>query len=177
MTSSMNTLKERFWSKVDRRGNCWLWTGAGTRAGYGQLRVDGCYRPTTHVAWYLNYGQWPKHCMCHTCDNPPCVRVSHLFDGTYKDNMEDAMRKGHMISSMKGRKRSQETIKRMTGWKHTRAARKRMSKAQRVRQDKRLSPADIRAIRAATCFQRITAARYGVCQAMISYIKSGRTYP
>src|SRR5690349_7264567 len=35
--------------------------------------------------------------MLHTCDNPPCINPSHLFPGSYGDNMRDAIRKGRHV--------------------------------------------------------------------------------
>lgn len=32
--------------------------------------------------------------VCHACDNPPCINIEHLFLGTNKDNVRDAMAKG-----------------------------------------------------------------------------------
>ena len=32
---------ERFWAKVDRSGEHWLWTGATSKAGYGQIKLGG----------------------------------------------------------------------------------------------------------------------------------------
>lgn len=32
--------------------------------------------------------------VCHHCDTPRCIRLSHLFLGTPLENMQDKMRKG-----------------------------------------------------------------------------------
>lgn len=30
----------------------------------------------------------------HECDNPPCINIDHLFEGTPGDNVRDMMAKG-----------------------------------------------------------------------------------
>ena len=35
---------------------------------------------------------------CHECDNPPCCEVTHLFSGTYSDNIKDAFSKGRKVA-------------------------------------------------------------------------------
>lgn len=46
-------------------------------------------------AWTLSNGPIPpKIEVCHHCDNPPCVKVSHLFLGTQRDNLRDMTQKG-----------------------------------------------------------------------------------
>lgn len=31
--------------------------------------------------------------VCHSCDNPPCYNIEHLFLGSQRDNMSDAAKK------------------------------------------------------------------------------------
>lgn len=103
-------LADRFWSHVDKGGvdECWPWTGRVNNVGYGLTS----YTPTpgarsititaTRAAWFLTRGSWPEQCMCHRCDNPPCVNPRHLFDGTHSDNMRDASLKGRLRGRYSG---------------------------------------------------------------------------
>lgn len=100
-------LEQRFWSKVDRTGGCWLWTSAASRDGYG---VFGVYRArdrarlglTTHnarahrVAWTLAGGRPLRagELILHACDTPLCVRPDHLRVGSARDNTRDSISKG-----------------------------------------------------------------------------------
>ena len=87
-----------FWSRVDKSGECWIWTGCRLKGGYGQLgHPDGSGRQVRahRLAWELSHGPIPAGLLvCHTCDNPPCVRPDHLFLGTTSDNVHDARAKG-----------------------------------------------------------------------------------
>jgi hypothetical protein len=92
-------LARRFWSKVDKGGDCWVWTASLDRKGYGQIAItaNGSKRPrgAHRVAWELTHGPIPSGlCVCHRCDNPRCVRPDHLFLGTVGDNNRDMWRKG-----------------------------------------------------------------------------------
>ena len=47
------------------------------------------------MAWELEHGPIPGDLwVLHRCDNPPCVRLDHLFLGTHADNMADKVAKG-----------------------------------------------------------------------------------
>lgn len=83
-----------FWSRVDNTGECWLWTGS-QRDGYGRLLFQGRFKLAHRVAWELTNGPIPDGLyVCHTCDNPPCVRPAHLFVGSQQDNLNDMVAKG-----------------------------------------------------------------------------------
>lgn len=89
---------KRFWPRVHKTDTCWTWTGPRGKGGYGVF-LFGRERVFAHrMAWQLaNKKTIPAGMMaCHHCDNPPCVRPSHLFLGTAKDNAQDAKRKGRL---------------------------------------------------------------------------------
>jgi len=93
----METIEERFWSKVDKNApnGCWLWT-AGKARGYGYFRIRTKKNKVRahRMAWELTYGPIPEGMnVLHSCDNPPCCNPAHLFLGTQVDNVRDMMRK------------------------------------------------------------------------------------
>ncbi len=99
-------VEERFWEKVNKTESCWLWTGATCNGGYGYFAI---MKPKKHCvvahrfAWELVIGPITEEGIevCHNCptgDNPLCVRPDHMFLGTQKDNLVDAVDKGRMDS-------------------------------------------------------------------------------
>lgn len=94
-----NTI-ERFWSKVDKAGDCWLWTASKRHKGYGAFvwadKNGRVVQGRAHrFAWIVTNGDIPDGlCALHVCDNPACVRPDHLFLGTKGDNNRDMIKKG-----------------------------------------------------------------------------------
>lgn len=76
---------------------CWEWVASGDSDGYGQLMVGKRMKKAHRVAWELANGPIPDGSfVCHHCDNPSCVRPSHLFLGSNSENMRDMVRKGRL---------------------------------------------------------------------------------
>jgi len=101
MVSKLKSREEairRFWSYVDKTdpSGCWVWIGALHSDGYGKLWWEGRHSYIAHRAAYeISLGDIPEGmCVCHKCDNPPCVNPDHLFLATHKDNMRDMVTKG-----------------------------------------------------------------------------------
>jgi hypothetical protein len=114
----VKTIAERFWSKVDTNGPillselgpCWVWTGAKS-GGYGVFTISSLNKRAHRVSWFLETGKWPFPCTLHKCDNPACVRYSHLFEGTDKSNADDKASKGRCNSPVgKNNGRSKLTL-------------------------------------------------------------------
>jgi hypothetical protein len=87
----------KFWLYINSDGpnGCWIWGGCRSKGGYGTISIDNKELYVHRVIYERTHGPIPAGmCICHTCDNPACCNPDHLFVGTHKDNVHDAMRKG-----------------------------------------------------------------------------------
>lgn len=82
----------RFWSYVEKTPDgCWRWKNKPNIGGYGMF---GQQRKVLHgahrVSFFIANGPFDSEkFVCHTCDNPICVRPDHLWLGTAQDNNRD----------------------------------------------------------------------------------------
>lgn len=94
--------QERFWAKVQKTSGCWIWTACKRKGqfpyGYFNTKIDGKWKreKAARVAWTLTHKRRipDGKCICHHCDNPVCVRPSHLYLGDKGTNYRDCVRRG-----------------------------------------------------------------------------------
>ena len=92
------TAIDRFNSRVDKSGACWMWKGAKGKNGYGSFFGsvgDVAFQKAHRFSYaYFNGPIGKDMNVCHKCDNPSCVNPEHLFLGTTQDNIDDKLAKG-----------------------------------------------------------------------------------
>jgi len=168
----------RFCANVDKNGpvpvhrpelgQCWNWTLSTfrKRGGYGKFRLPGRITVYAHrfaLEHALGRPLGPGFCACHHCDNPLCVRESHLFEGTRSFNNSDMAAKGR---AAKGERHASVT--------HPERVPRGESKS-----GTKLTEAAVREIREALAFgeqQGVLAMRYGVRPGTISRIALGKNW-
>lgn len=96
---------DRFWSKVDKGGDCWEWTAAISH-GYGAFKV-GAFNARAHrFSYELTVGPIPDgYDLHHTCHNRSCVNPRHLVPMTRKEHLahhpDNARAGGQAIGAIK----------------------------------------------------------------------------
>jgi hypothetical protein len=160
----MKELEDRFALYVDpgTDDECWEWMGGcqkatGRRLPYGQIRVKiESHWETAYahrVAFFLAAGYWPTQA-CHTCDNPRCVNPNHLYDGTVRQNIEDAVVRGRFLG----------------GPRHTNGRKAKGTKALSIDRVQ-----EVRRLYGEGMTQRQIADMFGITQGGVSSIVRGRT--
>lgn len=81
------------------QGECMLWKGAKSTAGYPFCSAWGKQWNTHRLILYITTGWMPlgrdhKTVVMHSCDRPSCINPKHLSWGTQKENIQDAIAKG-----------------------------------------------------------------------------------
>ena len=88
----------KFWIRVNKRGpvqekmedRCWSWTGTVDQDGYGRFYCAGKTWRAHRLSFLLATGKEPE-IVLHKCNNPNCVRPSHLQAGDTKENLLDIL--------------------------------------------------------------------------------------
>lgn len=144
---------ERFWSRVDKRGDddCWPWLGRLSENGYGAFDYQGKPHIASRFSYELENGSAdPNLFVCHSCDNPKCVNPKHLWLGTHQQNVDDAKRKGRLV-----------------GGNGLRGSAINKSK---------LSAEQVREIKTTSTPAKVLAERFGVSNTAINKIRRGKNW-
>lgn len=100
---------ENFWNKVRKAGpdECWVWTGALVKNGYGTFTIDDRTYNASHVALALDgrprfiaEDGRPAVALHGDCSHTSCVNPAHLRWGTQKENIADKYRLGRAANNL-----------------------------------------------------------------------------
>lgn len=105
-----DALFDRLLSKIEIVCECWESRGYPDKDGYSRLYAGLVYannRPKVtkahrfFLSLVLGRKLLPGMKALHRCDNPPCVRPDHLYEGTQEDNERDKLERGHNVNANK----------------------------------------------------------------------------
>lgn len=78
----------------DNLGPCWE-VELARRGGYGRVWIGKRQLAAHRIAWIGAHGPIPEGVfVLHKCDNPGCIRVSHLYLGGHAENSRDRVLRG-----------------------------------------------------------------------------------
>lgn len=105
-------------NSTGKHDECMVWNGTRDVQGYGVIYGLGERSKKTgapkgslahRVSYTVHKGPIPDGlCVCHHCDNPPCINPLHLFLGTRADNNRDCVQKGRRGKAFKLLKKNNE---------------------------------------------------------------------
>ena len=86
---------QRFISKIDSTGECWLWKGGSRGHGYGAMNINGKTTPAHRISYELFKGSIPEGLVIdHLCRIHQCVNPKHLEAVTQGENI----RRGKVVA-------------------------------------------------------------------------------
>lgn len=130
---------ERFWQKVDRSGDCWLWTAGRTPEGYGKFWLGGKTVLAHRVAYTLEHGPIPDRLhLDHLCRVRHCVNPAHMEPVTHRENVLRgegvAAKAARMTHCKHGHEFTPDNIRQSTnGVRRCKTCKREASRAERAR--------------------------------------------
>jgi hypothetical protein len=116
-------VQDRFWAKVDAHseGGCWLWVGAKTPNGYGQIWVNGSLVLAHRWSYETLRGPIPPDKeLDHLCRTSACVNPFHLEAVTHQENMRRGDAGDNMLKKTHCPQRHPYSLANTYRWRNTR---------------------------------------------------------
>ena len=123
-------VEERFWSKVDKSCDCWIWQGTLHPDGYGRFHADRRAQWAHRYAYELLVEPIPPGLVIdHLCRNRACVNPEHMEPVSNVENVlrgespaaraarSDRCAKGHLLTP-------ENTYIEPSGWRRCRTCRR-----------------------------------------------------
>ena len=83
----IGTNAQRFWGKVNKTENCWLWVASLNKNGYGQFKLNRKMVSAHRLSYQWLIGQIPADLQLdHLCRVRNCVNPAHLEPVTILTN-------------------------------------------------------------------------------------------
>lgn len=93
---------ERFWIKVNKTDDCWIWLAGVDEKGYGQFRFNGKTSKAHRVSYILTFGNIQDDLVIdHLCRNRKCVNPNHMDLVTQAENVRRGLAGKNNLQSMK----------------------------------------------------------------------------
>lgn len=105
-----NDLRQRLDKKIDKSGECWLWTGSKDPLGYGNLYFRGKTEKAHRVLYKLNADENIIGELDHLCRNTSCVNPKHLEDVTHQENVARACQLKRKDYCIRGHKFTEDSV-------------------------------------------------------------------
>jgi hypothetical protein len=87
-------------SEKDPETGCLVWQGAQSTFGHGHIVINGVQMLTHRLSYELHEEEIADGMQInHKCHNPACINPEHLYMGTQKENVNDAVEEGSYVSN------------------------------------------------------------------------------
>lgn len=91
---------------IENENGCLEWQKCKDKDGYGVTSIKGRKLPAHRALWALKNS--PEEILgryvLHTCNNPSCIKLEHLYLGSQKDNVQDQIQNGTFVRGSKNGK-------------------------------------------------------------------------